>query len=341
MNSPLRVVLVGCGGITQAWMSYAVTRPDLLFVGLVDLDVEAARALQSKYGLSQAAVGADLAAMLQTTQPDIVFDCTIPAAHTAVTLTALAHRCHVLGEKPMATTMADAARMVAAAQAQGLTYAVIQNRRYLDQIVQYRDLVQDGRIGRLTTLNADFFLGPHFGGFREEMAHVLLLDMAIHSFDQARFIANADPVSVYCHEWNPPGSWFAHGAAAVAIFEMSNGLLFTYRGSWCAQGLPTAWACDWRAIGTQGTACWDGEEEVRAAVVTGADGFFRPTEELQIEPAAALPNTGHAGVIAEFIDSVKAGVPPQTICTDNIKSLAMVHAAIESAESGRKVLIHW
>ena len=61
---------------------------------------------------------------------------------------------------------------------------------------------------------ADFFIGAHFGGFRDEMAHVLLLDMAIHTFDQARKILGADPVSVYCHEFNPAGSWYAGASSA-------------------------------------------------------------------------------------------------------------------------------
>ena len=52
-----------------------------------------------------------------------------------------------------------------------------------------------------------------------------------------RLLTAADPVSVYCHEWNPAGSWYDHDASAVAFFEMSDGLVYTYRGSWCAEGL--------------------------------------------------------------------------------------------------------
>jgi len=338
-SAPFRVVLAGCGGITRAWLTHASQRTDLEFVGLVDLLPENAAKVQEQFGLTNARIGTDLAQMLAETSPDLVFDCTIPAAHKSVVLTALAHGCHVLGEKPLAESMADAQEMLAVAQASGKTYAVIQNRRYLDNIVRFREVIRAGQIGSLTTLNADFYLAPHFGGFRDAMAHVLLLDMAIHSFDQARYIADADPVSVYCHEWNPAGSWYAHGASAQCIFEMSNGLVFNYRGSWCAEGLQTAWACDWRAIGTKGTARWDGEEQIQVAAVVGGDGFFRETALLDPPATPTLEFTGHAGVINEFIESLKSGSTPQTICTDNIKSLAMVHAAIESAESGRKVMI--
>src|SRR6266581_2652143 len=72
-------------------------------------------------------------------------------------------------------------------------------------------------------------IGAHFEGFRQHMRHVLLLDMAIHTFDAARLLTGADPVSVYCKEWNPVGSWYDHDASAVAFFEMTNGIVYTYR----------------------------------------------------------------------------------------------------------------
>src|SRR5207249_5593535 len=129
------------------------------------------------------------------------FDCTLPKAHKRVTLTALKHGCHVLGEKPMAENMRDAREMVAAAQRANRLYAVTTQRRYMPQIRAVRKLVESGKLGRLTTLNSDFYIGAHFGGFRDHMPHVLLVDMAIHHFDMARFISGADPVAVYCREW--------------------------------------------------------------------------------------------------------------------------------------------
>lgn len=338
---PIKVVLAGCGGISRAWLDYAATHPELEFVGMVDLYPESAKQRREEFGLHSAQIGSDLGEMIDATKPDVVFDCTIPEAHPQVTITALERGCHVLGEKPLAPTLDEARRMIDVAQKSGKTYAVIQNRRYLNGIVRYKDAVHSGDIGPLTTLNADFYLGPHFGGFRDEMEHVLLLDMAIHSFDQARFIADADPVSVYCHEWNPDGSWYAHGASAMCIFEMSNGIVFNYRGSWCAQGLPTTWACDWRAIGHVGTAKWDGEDAIEAAAISNDEGFFRVTQPVELADIAPLDHLGHAGVINEFIESLKTGATPQTICTDNVKSLAMVLSAIESAETGQKVQIKW
>jgi predicted dehydrogenase len=346
----VRAVLVGCGSISGAWLDAARQIDDLQLVGLVDLDEAAARRRAAEYALHDAAIGADLRAMLARTGPDAVFDCTVPPAHPGVTLTALAHGCHVLGEKPIAETLDDARRMVAAAAEAGKTYAVIQNRRYDPNIRRLRRFLDSGALGPLTTVTSGFYVGAHFGGFRERMPHVLLLDMAIHTFDAARLLSGsegstgADPVSVYCKEWNPAGSWYDRDAAAVAVFELTGGIVYTYHGSWCAEGLNTTWEADWRIVGRRGSATWDGAQGYRAEVVAGASGIRSTYDAIAIPPPNAEDRDragGHAGVIREFVRCLREGTTPETVCTDNIKSLAMVFGAIESAQQGRSVAIAW
>lgn len=342
MGDATRAVLVGCGGITRTWMRAVGEMDDVEMVGFVDIIAGAARARADEAGCPDAAVGTDLAAVLGAARPDVVFNCTVPEAHHAVTLEALHHGCHVLSEKPLADSMAHAREMVEAAQRAGLLFAVMQNRRYDPNIRRLTHLIRAGTIGPLTTLDCDFYIGAHFGGFRDRMEHVLLLDMAIHTFDQARLISGADPVSVYCKEWNPRGSWYDHDASAVAVFEMSDGIVYTYRGSWCAEGLNTTWEGEWRAVGERGSATWDGAEAYRAQVVTGTGGFISELRDVDVGGVDPGPKSGgHAGCIREFIRCVRDGGEPETVATDNIKSLAMVFGAIESAQQGRAVDVTW
>jgi predicted dehydrogenase len=333
-------VLVGCGGISRAWLNAAKTIDALRIVGLVDINQQAAREKADEYGLADALVSTDLTTALDRTNPAAVFNCTVPEAHMDVALQALAHGCHVLGEKPLADSMENARRMVRAAQEAGRILAIIQNRRYDERIRRLRAFLQSGKIGPLTTLNCDFYIGAHFGGFRDHMEHVLLLDMAIHTFDAARLITGADPVSVYCKEWNPAGSWYDHDAAAVAIFEMTDGIVFTYRGSWCTEGLNTTWESDWRVIGQKGSARWDGANDFKAQAVLKRGGFFSEHETIDLpEHDAGSKVGGHAGNIREFVHCVQTGHTPETVASDNIKSLAMVFAAISSAGLQRPVEI--
>jgi predicted dehydrogenase len=338
--SHVRAVMVGCGGISGAWLKPIKEMGDVEIIGLVDINEAAAKRRQEEFALTGAATGVDLAAMLKQVRPDVVFNCTIPEAHLAVTLTALEHGCHILGEKPLADSMENARRMVQAAQQADKIFAVIQNRRYDARIRRLKSFVASGALGPLTTLNCDFYIGAHFGGFRDRMEHVLLLDMAIHTFDQARLISGTDPVSVYCREWNPAGSWYDHDASAVAVFQMSGGLVYTYRGSWCSEGLNTTWECDWRVIGQKGSAKWDGAERFQAEVVAKSGGFRSELESVEV-PVTEDKSGGHGGVIREFVQCVLHGGAPETSAADNIKSLAMVFGAIESAKQGREVEITW
>lgn len=278
--------------------------------------------------------------MLKAVKPDAVFDVTVPEAHCGVVLESMKQGCHVLGEKPMADTMDNARRMVAASKKAGKLYAVIQNRRYMPTIEAYRKYIAGGKLGPLTTLDVDFYVGAHFGGFRAQMKHVLLLDMAIHTIDAIRFISGTEPRSVIAADWNPAGSWYRHGASAGALFEMSDGVVANYRGSWCSEGMHTSWEGSWRAVCRNGTATWDGGNGYAARKAVRGKGLVWQDTETALPVVRPMKAQGHEALIREFVYCLRSGKTPQTICTDNIKSLAMVHAAIESAETGRRVKIN-
>ena len=252
-----RALIVGAGGMGRTWGRNLQACEAVDIAGWVDIRPGAADAAAAELSLAGIHTGVDLTAALETLRPDFVVDVTIPEAHHAVTQAALAAGVPVLGEKPMATSMREARAMVAASEQAGKLYRVSQSRRYNAGAHALRRLITE-QTGPLGILNSDFYIGAHFGGFRDEMVSPLLLDMAIHTFDAARFLAAADPVAVYCEEFNPPWSWYQGAASATAIFEMTGGLRYTYRGSWCSEGRHTSWEGEWRAVGPRGTATWDG-----------------------------------------------------------------------------------
>ncbi|MBN8218677.1 MAG: Gfo/Idh/MocA family oxidoreductase [Spirochaetes bacterium] len=329
---PKRILVVGCGAMSRAWIKHVQGRSDAVIAGLCDLSLAAAQKRAKDEGLD-CPVFDDLARALDRVAPDVVFDITIPQAHRQVVTAALAKGCPVFGEKPMAGNLADAKAMVAAAEAAGKPYAVMQNRRYLKGIRALRGLIAAGAIGEPSFITADFFIGAHFGGFRDEMENPLLVDMAIHTFDQARFITGADAVEVSALAFNPKGSWYRGDAAALCQFRFANGALFSYRGSWCAEGANTSWEAAWRVCGTRGTAIWDGGPSPWADVVAKEEGFTRPTSRVEA-PKDWAGREGHEGCLDALFQSLSDGKPPETDCRDNVKSVAMVFAAVESARQG-------
>ena len=279
----------------------------------------------------------DLKATLKRTAPDFVVDLTVPEAHRQVTCTALRAGYHVIGEKPMAASMAEARRMVAAAEKAGKMYMVSQSRRWEPKHYRITKAIAAGKLGKVSIVNCDFYVNPRFGGFRAKMPSPLILDMSIHHFDLVRMFTGADPVAVYAQEFNPPGSWAKGGdVAASCVFEMADGMVFSYNGSWAADGCVTSWHGDWRFIGEKGTVVYQRDGDPVGEVLSRVSERKARTRPLPM-PKTTLRYTGMHGGLREMLAFLRKGTAPQTECHDNIKSLAMVFAAMESSRRGRRV----
>lgn len=329
-----RVLMVGAGGISTVWFPI-IAHEELKLCGVVDLDEETARKRLEEYSVD-APVYTDVEKALTETAPDFVLDLTTPGAHCTVTCAALNKGIPVIGEKPMAENMEQARQMVKAAEDNDTLYMVSQSRRWNPNHATIAHAVRNGDIGKLTTLNCDFYIGAHFGGFRDEMDSPLILDMAIHLFDLARLFSGASATHVYAYEFNPHGSWYKGDVAASCIFEMDDGSVFTFRGSWCAEGCPTSWNGNWRIIGDKGTMMYENDNKPYGEIVKGSDGFQFEVEALDVQ-MADMPYGEMHGAMREMLAYLRTGEMPATECHDNIHSLSMVMSAIESAKQKKRI----
>jgi predicted dehydrogenase len=324
---PVRIIQVGAGAMGRAWLEVVRDSDEAELVGLVDLDPGAAQRAADATGHGGVPVAGSLEQLLDRVEADALLNVTVPSAHADVSITALLHGLPVLCEKPLAETVSAGLSMIAAAELSGRLLAVSQSRRYWRTLSAFRG--QIARLGAIGTVSCDFFKAPHFGGFRDEMAYPLLVDMAIHQFDLARDLIGTEPVAVYCDSYNPGWSWYRGDAAAQVVFEFTGGARFSFTGSWCSAGLETSWNGSWRVSGSGGSALWDGDHEPTAADVSG-------------QPITAVVGDGPeqiAGSLAEFVAAMRTGALPSGEAHSNVLSLAMVEAAIRSASEGRRVLI--
>ncbi|NNC13866.1 Gfo/Idh/MocA family oxidoreductase [Planctomonas sp. JC2975] len=326
-EGPLRVVLVGAGNMGRAWMRMLAGSPSVVLVGLVDLDVELARRAAAELSLD-VVVGGALAEVAAASDAQAVIDVTVPPAHHAVNTEALFLGLPVLCEKPIAPTVAETLSLIAAEEITGRLLMTSQSRRYYPQLARLKAMA--GALGGIGFVTTEFFKAPHFGGFRDEMDHPLLVDMAIHGFDVARYLLDADPVSVDCRTFNPSWSWYRGDAAATAVFEFAGGTRFSYAGSWCSPGLETSWNGSWRISGAHGTVAWDGDGDPVAEFGEGAAA---------VENGSSTVRPEIAGALDEFVDALHTGTTPSGDVHSNVHSLAMVEAAVLSAAEHRTVLL--
>jgi predicted dehydrogenase len=324
-DAPLRVVLAGAGSMGRAWLAAVTASEEADVVGIADLDLSVARAAAASAGRPELPVGTDAVELARRTGAQALINVTVPEAHHPVTTAALFAGLPVLGEKPVAENVSRALSLTAAAELTGELFMVSQSRRWNPQLSTLRAMTaQLGAIGAVTT---EFFRSERFGGFREEMRHPLLVDMAIHAFDSARFLLGAEPVSVYCQAYNPSWSWYAGDANATAVFEMDGGTRYVFTGSWCSPGATTSWNGAWRVSGEKGTALWNGDDEP----VLDAPG--------DVDVPAPAPYSGIAGALQVFTEALRTGERPSGEVHENVMSLAMVEAAVHSAASGRAELV--
>jgi len=150
MAAPLRIGIVGVGWAGRRQAEAAREDPDAVEVmALMDQDPAHLAATAAELGVARTTT--DFDALLADPEIDAVSICTPHALHEPQTLAAIAAGKHVLVEKPMATTVEAATRMVDAADAAGLTLFVAEHHPYEARFGELRRIVQSGdHIGELT-----------------------------------------------------------------------------------------------------------------------------------------------------------------------------------------------
>ena len=327
--------------MAHKWMEYLIKREDVEIVGLCDIIIEKAVEFTKKFNLTCGVYDDIKKALSACPQTNLVVDCTSSDAHELIVTSAMNSGADVTGEKPMADTREQALNEIAVADKTGKSYAVMQNRIYLPGMRTIRKALNDNMVGKLGSVSSDFFVGVRLGGYRQLMEHILLVDMAIHTFYQARYIINSNPISVYCHEFNPPSSLLNGKASAIAIFEFENGAIYDYRGSWGTAGHNTSWESDWRISGETGTIKWDGGENlsVQTTKCGGTEFEIECNEIKKLKLLEIGKNHQHEGCFDEMFNALIEKRPAETDCHYNYFAMNMVYGAVESAKYGKKVML--
>ena len=323
----MKVIQVGIGGMGNAWLQAVLASPVVEYAGFVEINPAVAAAQVEKYGLDSRRIYKSLGEALQATEADGIINVTPPQFHQAVSIEALEAGLPVLSEKPLADTRQAAQEIVDAANRTGVLHMVTQNYRYKPPIQTLKKALDSAVAGTIGAVHVEFFKGPHFGGFREEMAYPLIIDMAIHHFDLMRFFLGNDPVALFGRSWNPPWSWFKGDASAAVVLDFANGVTVSYDGSWCSQGRETDWNANWRFDCSKGVVAM-----VNSQVYTQLTG----AEPVPVD-TVSMERTDQAYLLHEFYTAVIHHTPAVTTCQDNIKSLGIVFDVVQSFESGQVV----
>jgi len=324
-----RIIVVGLGGMGAHWATHIAESGQWEAAAYVDVSEQCLRTQAELHGMPRERCFTDVRAALDAVPADAVLDATPQQARRAVCHAALERGLHVLAEKPMADTLENARFLADCAARRRRTLMIAQNYRYQPEAQTAREFLTAGGLGPVGYVSIQFFKGPHFGGYREEMAYPLLLDMSIHHFDLIRCFLQQDIAAVTVTSINAPWNWNQGDATVMAHLETEGGAAVSYVGSWVSQGWETTWNGDWRFEGPKGVLLWRNGE---VAFSAGAD-----TKEAV--PLVEMPAVHQARLLEVFAECLDHGAEPETSGRRNLNSLAAIYAAVRSAKERRRVQV--
>lgn len=336
----VRFIQVGMGGWGRDWASFAIPRVDEVApVAWVDASAETLALARERLGLPEDRCFPSLEQAFAAVDADAVLITASLPGHVPLAQAALEAGKHVLIEKPFAPTLAEAQQLIDTANRRGRVLMISQNYRFFPAVRAAASLVRERTMGDLGMIKIDFRryanTAPRGNHRHYTLRQPLLMDMSIHHFDLLRLITGSEPRRVSCYAWNPPWSNFDEPAAAVADITFENGVVVSYRGSWVSPGPQTPWAGIWSMECSNGEIDWTsrGGRDLSADRVR----VRAPGGGLQRVELPALKYFGRAGCLAAFAQAIVSGTEPECSGRDNLRSLALMFAMIESATRGMPI----
>lgn len=185
-----RVAVIGTGMMGRNHARVLHQLPDVELVGVADSDLDAACAVADAHGTRGYR---SLEELLKKEKPEAVTVAVPTESHYDAVLEAFAAGCHVLVEKPIAATLAEADELVAAAKSARRVLAVGHIERYNPAVLELKRRLDDGQLGPVYQFDAQR-LGP----FPQRIRDVgVVIDLATHDLDLMRFLTGSEIVRVY------------------------------------------------------------------------------------------------------------------------------------------------
>lgn len=342
-----KVIQVGTGGQGRAWCQRFLppnVADDLIeVVAAVDVNADALINAQEALGVPPEKCYTDLQRAFDETPADFCTIVTPPAFHEAVVDVALAHDMHILSEKPIADTLEGAVRIAEKVKRAGKKMGVTMSHRFDQDKTTLRQELRSGRNGAIDYLVCRFTCNMrNFGDwgahFRHTMKDALMIEGSVHHLDILADLAGAKCDTIYAQTWNP--SWGAYGGDSQGLVTMhfENGVRATYEGAKTnAIGL-NGWAQEYvRAECEKATLIMD-RRRVERHPYEGGRIYKREGEGTEI-PSLEQPKWMNTWLVEQFVQWLDGGPQMETNIGDNLQSVALIFAAIQSSQMGQPVKV--
>ncbi|MBN2004348.1 MAG: Gfo/Idh/MocA family oxidoreductase [Anaerolineae bacterium] len=356
IRKPLRVGVVGLGVGRHHLLSY-LKIPGVEVVAAADANPERLQEVGAANGVPY--LYADYRPLVDRNDLDIVNVCTPNSLHAPVTIAALESGKHVLCEKPLASTLADAEQMVATSERTGRALAVTFNHRERGDVQTLKRLIDEGRLGRIYHAKAWWLRRngiPGLGSWftKKNLAGGgPLIDLGVHMLDMALFLmgepcALAVSGAAYA-ELGPRGRggnpWAKKQPSGDVAYDVEDlASAFIRLDGNATLLLETSWATyradnDEYGITLYGT---EGGAEIRVVNYVQED-TLKVFVDLAGTPVDVHPHPGkgegHLASIRAFVECLRGGDWRDCHGREGLARTRIIDACYRSAEIGREIVL--
>ena len=330
----LNIGIIGAGRIGKVHMaSITYNVPTARVLGLTDVFKDGLQELADKYGIPK--IYNDYKEMLADEEIDAVLVCSSTDTHADISIEAAEAGKHVFCEKPVDLTPEKVKAVIAAVEKAGVKLQVGFNRRFDHNFAHVRSLINDGKVGNLELIKITSRDPEPPSAEYAAVSGGMFLDMTIHDFDMARFLAGSDVTEVYVNATclvDPAIGEAGDVDTAIINLKFANGALGVIDNSRRA-----AYGYDQRieVFGSLGAAMAANDTPTNVTVMN-ADGvstdkplYFFLERYMQ----------SFRDEMIQFVDAVQNDKPTPTTGLDGLNSILVALAAKKSVAEGRAVKI--
>ena len=353
MEKKLKVGIIGTGSISALHIEGYRNNPNVELYAFCDINEAQLKKMADKYGITRTYT--DCNEMLKLKELDAVSVCTWNSAHAPCTIAALNAGKHVLCEKPMATSAAEAREMLEAAQRNNKLLMIGFVRRYGNDCRIVKDFIDKDFLGDIYYAKATYIRrngnpGGWFGD-KSRSAGGPLIDLGVHVIDLTRYLmGNPMPVSIYGVTYqtlfNRPHIKGANGYTSVssgnhdicdvedfasAMIRYDNGAVLSIEASFSLNVKQDQGTIE--LFGDKAGVKLDPEVE-----------FFTETNDyltnISLDASSALSFDGlFNNEIDHYVDCIINGTPCKSPAEDGVTIMTILDGVYESARTGHEVLL--
>ena len=283
--------------------------------------------------------------LLARLEIDAVMISTPHAAHVSEAVKAAQAGKHILLDKPMATTVEDCDRIIAAAKASGVKVMIMFGQRFRDCNIAAKRLVSEGAIGKVKMIQEQLLATgglaslPAWQSLPENVG--VFVGHAVHNIDRIRWITGAEITSVSAQVQRDPVS--GNEVSTMALLSLTNGAMATIWASWdiATPSFPRSASAAWIA-GETGNLDLDAYGELRLGAqnrwsVAAAQAAIDWAGQGALSPVRM---EAYRRQHQEFINAILEDRTPAVTAQDGRAAVSVAVAAYKSAAEGRTIHLH-